>query len=84
MVNPQDIHNLIAAALPDAKIQVLDPMHDGEHLQATVASASFAGLPLIKQHKLVMEALREPLQDKLHALQLKTMTLEQFEKEGTV
>ena len=78
MVDPQEIHRLIAAALPDAHIEVLDPMRDGEHLQAVVASDRFAGISLVKQHKIVMDALREPLKDRLHALQLKTMTPDQL------
>lgn len=81
MVNPQDIHDLIAAALPGAHVEVLDPMRDGDHLQATVAADQFEGMPLVKQHKFIMEVLKEPLQAKLHALQLKTMTLKKF-KEG--
>lgn len=74
MVDPKEIHRLILEALPGATVEVLDPMNDGDHLQATVISDKFVGLPLVKQHKLVMEALREPLQGRLHALQLKTMT----------
>jgi acid stress-induced BolA-like protein IbaG/YrbA len=81
MVDPQEVHRLIAKALPGARIQVLDPMRDGEHLQAIVAADCFVGMPLVKQHKLVMEALREVLQGRLHALQLKTMTPEQYDKE---
>ncbi len=74
MVDPKEIHRLILEALPGATVEVLDPMNDGDHLQATVISDKFVGLPLMKQHKIVMEALREPLQGRLHALQLKTKT----------
>lgn len=74
MVDPKEIHRLILEALPGAEVEVLDPMNDGDHLQATVVSDKFAGLTLVKQHKLVMDALREPLQGRLHALQLKTKT----------
>lgn len=81
MVDPQEVHRLIAAALPGARIQVLDPMRDGEHLQAVVAVDAFVGLTLVKQHKLVMEALREVLHERLHALQLRTLTPEQYDKE---
>jgi len=81
MVNPQDIHDLLAAALPGAHIEILDPMRDGDHLSAIVAADQFEGLPLVKQHKTVMDILAEPLKQKLHALQLKTMTLKKF-KEG--
>lgn len=74
MIDPKEVHRLIVEALPGAEVEVLDPMGDGDHLQATVSSDRFAGLPLVKQHKLVMEALREPLKGQLHALQLKTKT----------
>ena len=74
MVDPGEIQRLILEALPGAEVEVLDPMRDGDHLQATVISEKFAGMPLVKQHKLVMDALREPLQGRLHALQLKTKT----------
>ena len=74
MVDPKEIHRLILEALPGAEVEVLDPMNDGDHLQATVVSDKFVGLPLVKQHKLVMEALREPLQGRLHELQLKPKT----------
>jgi stress-induced morphogen len=81
MVDPQEVQRRIEEALPGARVKVTDPMRDGEHLQAVVAADAFAGLPLVKQHKLVMDALRELLRDRLHALQLKTMTPAEYEKE---
>jgi stress-induced morphogen len=74
MIDPNEVQRLILEALPGAEVEVLDPMRDGDHLQATVVSEKFAGMPLVKQHKLVMDALREPLKGQLHALQLKTKT----------
>lgn len=78
MVTTTEIHDLIAAALPDAQIEVVDPMQDGAHFQALVASQQLVGLSLLKQHKLVMEPLRPVLKERLHALQLKTMTAADF------
>ncbi len=41
--------------------------------QVTVASPSFVGLPLLDQHRLVNEALAEPLRDgTIHELRIKT------------
>jgi stress-induced morphogen len=82
MVDPKEIQRLISEALPGSTVRVLDPMNDGNHLQAVVAAEQFVGLPLIKQHKLVMEPLREPLKEALHALQIRTMTPEQYKKEN--
>ncbi|MCS6972754.1 MAG: BolA family transcriptional regulator [Turneriella sp.] len=81
MVDPQEVERRIVASIPGAKVIVRDPLRDGEHLEAVVASEKFVGMPLVQQHKLVMAALRDLLQERLHALQLKTMTPEQFQKE---
>ncbi|MBV6492678.1 MAG: hypothetical protein LDLANPLL_00675 [Turneriella sp.] len=72
MISPAEIEAIIKEKLPDAQVEVLNPLGDGLHFEATVVSAQFVGLPLIKQHKLVMGALEKALQGKLHALQLKT------------
>ena len=63
----------------DALIYVFDP--DGEHFQALVISEKFVQLSLVKQHKLVMNPLREAFNTSVHALQLKTFTPEKWEKE---
>ena len=69
----------ISEVLPDATVYVASP--DGTHFSALVISPSFEGLLLVKQHKLVMNALREKFNDdSLHALQLKTFTPEKWEQ----
>ena len=68
----------IAAVLPGAQIYLIDP--DGQHFQALVISADFVGMPLLKQHRLVMNALKEKFStDEVHALQLKTFTPDKWE-----
>ena len=57
-----------------AQIEVLDPRGDDRHLEAIVISSQFEGLSLIKQHQLVMDALKNHFNEGLHALQLKTYT----------
>lgn len=74
----QQIKDTIEAAVPGATVYVHDP--DGEHFEAFVISASFNGVPLIKQHKLVMNALKERFATDVHALGLKTFTPEKWEK----
>jgi len=67
----------IRRAIPDAEVYLDSP--DGQHFQAVVVSASFAGMPLVRQHQSVMNALKADLDaNRVHALQLKTMTPEQF------
>ena len=70
------IKKLIQKALPDAQTTVIDPMNDGQHFEAIVKSAQFEGLPLVKQHRIVMDALKKYFDsEELHALRLKTLPL---------
>ena len=68
------IHALLAEAFPDAsELDVEDRTGTGDHFQVTVASASFQGLSLLEQHRLVNEALAGPLADgTIHELRIKT------------
>jgi stress-induced morphogen len=61
-------------AFPDASmLQVLDRTGGGDHFQVTVASGRFDGLTLVDQHRLVYDALAEPLADgTIHELRIKT------------
>jgi stress-induced morphogen len=65
---------LLARAFPDAtELRVEDRTGGGDHFQVTVASPRFAGLPLLEQHRLVNDALAEPLRDgTIHELRIKT------------
>jgi len=67
-----DIATMIRDAIPDAQVEITDLAGDGDHYAARVISASFAGLPLRKQHQAVYAALGERMGGELHALQLKT------------
>lgn len=65
---------LLRDAFPDAtELEVLDRTGGGDHFQVTVASSRFAGLSLVDQHRLVYNALAEPLADgTIHELRIKT------------
>ena len=67
-----EIEALIKAALPDATVDIRDLAGDGDHYQALVTSAAFAGKNRVQQHKLVYEALGGRMGGELHALQLTT------------
>jgi stress-induced morphogen len=68
-----DIDAAIRAALPDAEVEITDLAGDGDHYAARVTSAAFAGLPRVKQHQLVYNALGGRMGGALHALQLTTI-----------
>jgi stress-induced morphogen len=65
---------LLEYAFPDAtELHVEDRTGGGDHFQVTVSSPRFTGLSLLDQHRLVNEALAEPLQDgTIHELRIKT------------
>jgi len=77
----EEIKHIIESAIPDSTAHVLDPMNDGEHLQAIVVSNSFDGLMLVKQHQMVMKPLKEAFASTVHALALKTLTPQQFKEQ---
>ena len=68
------LETLLRSAFPDAnELHVEDRTGGGDHFQVTVASSRFAGLTLLDQHRLVNEALAEPLRDgTIHELRIKT------------
>ena len=67
-----EIEALIRAGIPDAQIEITDLAGDGDHYAARVTSASFRGMPRIKQHQAVYAALGGRMGGVLHALQLTT------------
>ena len=68
------LESLLRDAFPDAGVvRVEDRTGGGDHFQVTVESGRFDGLPLLEQHRLVNEALAEPLRDgTIHELRIKT------------
>jgi stress-induced morphogen len=69
-----DIVALIRGGIPDAEIEITDLAGDGDHYAAKVISESFRGLPRVRQHQRVYEALGGRMGGVLHALQLTTAT----------
>ena len=73
-VSIQPLQALLESAFPDAtELRVEDRTGGGDHFQVTVSSPRFSGLSLLDQHRLVNEALAEPLRDgTIHELRIKT------------
>ena len=70
----EDIETMIRTAIPDAVIEIDDLAGDGDHYSARVVSESFRGVPRVRQHQRVYEALGGRMGGVLHALQLTTAT----------
>jgi len=67
-----EIERLIREAIPDAEVTIRDLAGDGDHYAARVVSATFAGMPRVRQHQRVYAALGGRMGGELHALQLET------------
>lgn len=69
-MNKDDIRQLIEAGLPGSTAVVTGD--DGQHFEADVVCAAFAGKPPLAQHRMVYAALGERMGRDIHALQLRT------------
>ena len=69
-----EIEALIRQGIPDARIEITDLAGDGDHYSARVVAESFRGMPRVRQHQRVYDALGGRMGGALHALQLVTAT----------
>ncbi len=67
-----DIHQMIAAGLPDSVIHVEGA--DGVHFEARVVSELFVGKLPLARHRMVYACLGDKMGGAIHALALKTLT----------
>jgi acid stress-induced BolA-like protein IbaG/YrbA len=73
-MNPEQIAQLIRAALPEAQVQV--ESEDNTHFAARVVSREFAGKRSIARHQLIYKALGERMGE-IHALSIEALTPEE-------
>ena len=85
MSHQQTIEEKLNAALQPTHLEVLDESHmhsvppgSESHFKITLVAKQFIDLPLIKQHRLVNDILKEELAGKIHALALHTYTPTQW------
>ena len=75
MVTPESVKAGIAAGLVCEHLEVVG---DGQHFQALVVSAAFAGKSRVQRHQLVYGALGERMREEIHALSMQTLTPEEW------
>ena len=85
MTAVEPLEALLQQAFPHAsELAVEDRTGGGDHFQVTVVSERFDGLSLLDQHRLVYDALAEPLADgSIHELRIKTRAPSSPLQEGT-
>lgn len=74
---PEQIKGYIEAGLDCTHVTVEG---DGQHFNAVIVSAAFAGKRSLQRHQLVYAALGERMRAEIHALSMKTLTPEEFQQ----
>ncbi|MFM7620988.1 MAG: BolA family protein [Alphaproteobacteria bacterium] len=73
-ITSNELQKKLQQAFPNAQIELVDLVGDSDHYSVKIIDQCFANKSLIQQHKMVNQALKDVLQDQLHALQIKTST----------
>jgi stress-induced morphogen len=76
-ITADEIQSLIRDAIPDAQVHVRDFTGGGDHYEAVVVSATFAGKNKVARHRMVYGALQDAMVQRIHALALTTLTPEE-------
>lgn len=74
---PELVKSYIASGLECTHLEVEG---DGQHFNAIIVSPAFTGKRLIQRHQLVYAALGDRMREEIHALSMKTLTPEEFQK----
>lgn len=77
-MQPEEIHALIVAGLPDATIRVSSD--DNTHFEAVVVSDAFSGKRPLARHKLVYDCLGSLMGNEIHALSIRAFTEDEWRK----
>jgi acid stress-induced BolA-like protein IbaG/YrbA len=79
MVTPDSIKQSIETKLACQHVEVIG---DGQHFQALIVSADFAGKNRVQRHQLVYAALGDRMREEIHALSMRTLTPEEASAGG--
>jgi len=75
MITVEALTKHIQQLMPDASVSVTDRTGTMDHFSVRIVSDAFQGKNLLDRHRLVYEALAEPMKDgRIHALEIKTET----------
>ena len=77
MVTPEYIENLVKENL---EIEFISVKGDGHHFEMTIVSKLFSGKNLLQQHQIVYKAIGDDMKEKIHALSIKSLTPDQWNK----
>ena len=75
MITNDVLTQYIRQSLPNATVTVTDKTGTMDHLMVKVVSEQFQGKNLLDRHRMIYQALNEPMKDgRIHALELTAVT----------
>jgi stress-induced morphogen len=75
MISSEALTQYIQQCMPDAAVSVTDRTGTMDHFSIRVVSDIFKGKNLLDRHRLIYDALGEPMKDgRIHALEIKAET----------
>lgn len=77
MITPENIKTWIESNLANSQAHTHG---DGRHFEAVVICSEFAGKNMLARHRMVYDALGDRMKADIHALSLKTLTPQEYEK----
>ncbi len=78
-MKPEDIQSLIENSIENCEAIVEGD--DGVHFQAVVISDTFTGLSPVKRHQMVFKTLGDRMQSEIHALSIRPLTRDEWDKQ---
>ena len=76
------IKDILEKKIKDSKVFIRDMNGNQDHFSVIVISSEFEGVSMITQHKKIYDALEDMVTKEIHALQIKTLTWEQWKKDN--
>ena len=76
------IKDILEKKIKDSKVFIRDMNGNQDHFSVIVISTEFEGISMINQHKMIYDALEGMVTKEIHALQIKTLTWEQWKKDN--
>ena len=78
-MNALYIKEKIQGGLKDSIVEVTG---DGTHFEALIVSPEFEGKNTLQRHKLVYSILQEEMKEAIHALSMKTLTVDEAKEKN--
>ena len=78
MISKEDLTVYVQRSLTDATVSVTDRTGTMDHFNIQVVSDLFKGKNLLDRHRMIYQALDEPMKDgRIHALEIKAKTTDE-------